>query len=120
VGFLLIFPIVTACILFGIKNFKIRRFVVVLASIGITAAALIFAYRNFFEPSHYYIKGAEKCNIVFLIIEFIIMFYICYVAVKRRKHYVAVLSVVQTLFMSWLELSGKIVMKEAIYFIRRI
>lgn len=115
VGFLLIFPIVTACILFGVRSFQLRKWTVIISSIAISAAALLLASSNFFEASHYYMKGAERLNLVFLIVEFLIMFYICYVSVKHRKYYVAVLSIVQTLFLSWLELTGKVELKEANY-----
>ena len=116
VGFLLLFPILTAAILFLIRNYTARKIIVIISSIAISGVTLYFATQNFFSSSnHFYIKDAEIINLIFLAIEFIIMCYIVFLGIRYKKIYVALLSLVQSAITFWLELSGKTEVKHDFY-----
>jgi len=98
------------------RSYIAKKVIVITSSIAISGAALFFATINFFNLSNqFYIKNAEILNIIFLLIEFLIMCYIIFLGIQYKKYYVSLLSVVQSGIMFWLELSGKAKMKQAFY-----
>ncbi|MDF2566751.1 MAG: echA [Oscillospiraceae bacterium] len=108
VSFLLLFPVLTAVLLFFAKGYLAKKIIVITSSVVISGMALIFATMNFFTLSNrFYIKDAEFVNILFLIIEFVIMCYLIYLGIRFKKYYVSLLSLVQSGILFWLELSGQ-------------
>jgi len=116
VSFLLLFPFFTAVLLLVFRSYIAKKVIVITSSIAISGVALFFATINFFNLSNqFYINKAEILNIIFLIIEFLIMCYIIFLGIQYKKYYVSLLSIVQSGIMFWLELSGKTKMEQTFY-----
>ena len=116
VSFLLLFPFFTAVLLLVFRSYTAKKVIVITSSIAISGVALLFAAIDFFNlENHFYINNAQLLNIIFLIIEFLVMCYIIFLGIKYKKYYVSLLSIVQSGIMFWLEISGKTEMEQAFY-----
>ncbi len=109
---LIIFPFLAALVQAFVKNNTLRKVTVCASSGLIIIATITFAIMNFAENGGgtYYFVGdgplGSVINYSMLFIEFALMGLIIYLSIKYKKYYVALLSVVQTCFVAWLELSG--------------
>ncbi|MBE6781110.1 MAG: NADH-quinone oxidoreductase subunit L [Ruminococcaceae bacterium] len=112
IAFLILFPFLAAAVQFAVKNNTLRTVTVCVSSGIIIVATVIFAAMNLSADSSgvYYFTGdnllGSTINYLMLFIEFALMGVIIYLSFKYKKYFVALLSVVQTCFVAWLELSG--------------
>lgn len=105
VSILILFPFVVAALLALTGNNRVRKVVVYGGCSIIIAATLIFA-------GVFFANGAQTINLfksthiidkIMLCGEFFLMLLIIYLSFKYKKYYAAVLSVVQTVAVAWLE-----------------
>lgn len=115
IAILILFPFLAALVQAFIKSNSLRRISVYISSAAIIVATIVFAIMNFgkeqYLVSDKLIIGGSSLtgtvNYIMLAVEFILMGIITYLSFKYRKYYAAVLSIVQTAFVAWLELSGR-------------
>ena len=107
--FLILFPFLAAAFQAVIKNNTVRKISVYLSSAAIIGVTVVFAIMRFADGGELsFIEHAATINHVMIAVEVLLMCLIVYLSFKYKKYYVAVLSVVQTVFIGWLELfSGK-------------
>ena len=107
--FLILFPFLAAAFQAVIKNNTVRKISVYLSSAIIIGTTIVFAAMRFADGQNIaFIEHAANINHIMIAVELILMGIIIYLSFKYKKHFVALLSVVQTLFITWLELfSGK-------------
>lgn len=110
IAFLLLFPVIAAAFFLISKNYAYRKVLTIISGAAICGAAIAFSVEKFFSSSNDFhvaeSAGTQGINIFFLIVELALMAYIVYASIKHKKYYAAVLSVVQTAIIFWLELSG--------------
>lgn len=115
IAILILFPFLAAAVQALVKNNSLRKLTVYISSGAIIIATIIFAVMNFGKEQAFLapdlpLLGFDLIGTVnygMLAIEFILMAIIIYLSFKYKKYWVALLSVVQTAFISWLELSGR-------------
>lgn len=110
--FLILFPFLTAAILAFAKNNTARKLIVYISSTIIILVASVFALGHFvsgtapckyFEPSHL----THNINYVMMAVELFLMVIVLRLSFKYKKYHTAVLSVLGTLPILWLELTGR-------------
>lgn len=114
IAILILFPFLAALMQALVKNNSLRKITVYISSAAIIVATIVFAVMNFGKEQHFlphdFTLGAfdiiGTVNYIMLAVEFILMGIIIYLSIKYKKYYAALLSIVQTCFIAWLELSG--------------
>ena len=108
IAFLICFPFVAAAVLALMKKHgKPRKFVIFVSCALIVAAVLYFVTGVLISgQSTAYLTETHAIDTVMLIAEIGLMCMIVYFGFRYRKYYVALLSVLQTGLITWLELSG--------------
>ena len=112
---LIFFPFLAAIVQALVKNNTVRKVTVYISSAVIILATIVFAVMNFGKSNYFVLPGTSVAgfditggiNYAMLSVEFVLMGIIIYLSFKYKKYFVALLSVVQTCFIAWLELSGK-------------
>ena len=112
---LILFPFIAAVVQALVKNNTLRKITVYISSAAIIIATITFAVMNFGKSTYFVEPGYSPfgfdltagINYAMLAIEFVLMGIIIYLSCKYKKYPVALLSIVQTCFIAWLELSGK-------------
>lgn len=109
ISFLILFPFLAAFLLaFMKRQSKIRSGVIFASCAVIIAAVLYFAVTGLLDgQTHRYLTQAESYDKIILIGEFVLMGIVIYFSFRYKKYYAALLSVVQTGMIAWLELSGR-------------
>lgn len=107
IGFLIIFPFIIALALAFVKNNVVRKVVTYISAVIVAGEAIAFAV-NFLVSGQpvQYLYNTEVIDIIMLVGEIFLMIMIIVLSVKYKKLYVAVLSVIQTAAIVWLEFSG--------------
>ena len=107
IGFLIIFPFIIALALAFVKNNVVRKAVTYISAVIVAGEAIAFAV-NFLVSGQpvQYLYNTEVIDIIMLVGELFLMIMIIVLSVKYKKLYVAVLSVIQTAAIVWLEFSG--------------
>ncbi len=109
--FLILFPFVLAIITYLSKEEKIRTLVVIAGSAILMAADLYFCincYRTgFSERGIEFVEEASTANLIIMLCELFLVGVVTYLSVKYRKYYCILLSLIGTLPVLWLELSGR-------------
>lgn len=114
IALLILFPFLAAVFQAFVKNNSVRKVSVYISSALIIAATIAFVVMNFrkeqsFIPADFMLGGFDivgTINYGMLAVEFVLMGIIIYLSFKYKKYYAALLSIVQTCFIAWLELSG--------------
>ena len=113
IAFLILFPFLTAAVLTATKNNTFRKVIVSVSGGMIIVAAIAFAVMYFGDE---YAEGTQflhdslftqMINYVMIGIEVFLMLVVVSMSIKHRKFHAAILSVIGTVAMMWLELSGK-------------
>ena len=109
ITFLIIFPFVAAFILAFMKQQgKVRDYFIFASCALIVAAVLYFAVTGLVSgENRAYLLETHGIDMAMLVAELGLMGLVVYYALRYKKYYVALLSVVQTGLMTWLDLSGQ-------------
>lgn len=106
--FLILFPFFSA-ILFKINsNFVFRKIVTYVSSIAIISAAVIFTvlWKLKGSVNIELVENTEYIDYIILFCEYLIMILITIISINFKKYLIALLSIVQTVAMTWFELVG--------------
>lgn len=108
VPFLIIFPVIMACLMFFAREEKVRRVLAFLGSVVIMVAAVVLAVQWFMNGSKLMVlyEETELADHVILAAEILLMCVVTYLSFKYRKYWVSLLSVIPTCAMVWYELVG--------------
>ena len=108
ITFLICFPFAAAGILSMMRQHgKTRKYFIFACCIAIFAAVLYFSMRVLISgKSAWYLADTPVIDKIILAGEFAMMALIIYFGSKFKKHYVSILSVVQTLLIAWVDLTG--------------
>jgi len=109
ITFLIAFPFLAALILaFMRKQGKLRSVFVFFSCVVLIAAVLYFSVNGLItNKSQSFLPETHNLDLAMMSAEFGLMILIVVYAVRYRKYYVALLSIVQTGMMTWLDFSGK-------------
>ena len=110
IGFLILFPFLAALIMYCMRKSGVVRRTVQFTFCGIIVTAVI-AFAAFFmmrRDEVSYLPHTHGIDMLMLAVEWAIVALVCYYSFKYRKYYCALLSVVQTGLITWLELSGQV------------
>jgi len=109
ITFLIAFPFLAALILaFMRKQGKLRSVFVFFSCIVLIAAVLYFSVNGLItNKTQMFLPETHNLDLAMMAAEFGLMILIVVYAVRYRKYYVALLSIVQTGMMTWLDFSGK-------------
>lgn len=101
-------PFISAFFLSLVKNNIVRQIITYVSSVGIIGVAATFAAIYFAsgQKQVYLFPEAEAVDIAMMAIEAFLMVLVTVLSFKYKKYYAAVLSIAQTAFMFWYELSG--------------
>lgn len=107
IAFLICFPFIVAALLFVTKNDNVRKIIVILSSIAITAVALVFSISGIINGgSLEYLEETHIIDQVMLVEELAILILIIVVSLKYKKYFVILLAVVETALIIWFEKFG--------------
>jgi len=107
-AFLICFPFIAAVVLALMKKHgKPRKYVVFGSSALIVAAMLYFVIGLLSSGKAVeYLENTHTIDLIMLIGEIFLMCLVVFLSFRHKKYYAALLSVVQTGLIAWLDLSG--------------
>lgn len=108
ISFIILFPFFAALALPAFKKgSKVQEYALYISSIVVMVSVIVFAV-DFLQTGsdRLYLTNAHDENMIIQLGEVFITGLIVYLSFKYKKYYAAVLSVVQTALVLWLELSG--------------
>jgi NADH:ubiquinone oxidoreductase subunit 5 (chain L)/Multisubunit Na+/H+ antiporter, MnhA subunit len=103
--FLILFPILVACLLLFVKQTTLRYAVVALSALAIGGASIYLLMQYAFEGAVYFAAPSEAASLVMVAIEMGLALFIVYMGAKFRNYLAIVLSVVQAALVVYLEIS---------------
>ena len=109
--FLILFPFVSAFVLFFLKkDSKCRSFLTISAALTELAASVYFAVYSFIhgdmEMGTYYLKDTHYADMLIAALELCLMMLVIVLSVKYKKYYIILLSVLGTVPVLYMDLSG--------------
>ena len=109
ITFLIAFPFLAALILSFLRKQQALRSVFVFISCGVIIAAVLYFSVTGLIMNHTqsFLKETHNFDLAMMAAEYVLMILIVGYAVKYKKYYVALLSIVQTGMMTWLDFSGE-------------
>ncbi|MCR5715764.1 MAG: NADH-quinone oxidoreductase subunit L [Lachnospiraceae bacterium] len=109
IGFLILFPFVVAILMALMKKGSLlRRYTLYLGAAIIIVCDIVFAVSTLLNGQElHFLEETHAIDHVILVGEWLLVALVCFYSFKFRKYYCALLSVVQTGAVTWLELTGK-------------
>ncbi len=109
IGFLILFPFVVAILMALMKKGSLlRRYTLYLGAGIIIVCDIFFAVSTLLNGQDlYFLEETHAIDTVILIGEWLLVALVCFYSFKFKKYYCALLSLVQTGAVTWLELTGK-------------
>jgi len=109
IAFLIVFPFLAALVLSFLRKQQALRSVFVFVSCGVIIAAVLYFSVTGMIMNHTqsFLPETHNFDLAMMTAEYVLMILIVGYAVKYRKYYVALLSIVQTGMMTWLDFSGE-------------
>jgi ech hydrogenase subunit A len=101
--FLILFPILVACLLLFVKRTTLRYAVVALSALIIGGASIYLLIRYAFEGVVYFAAPSEAASLAMVAIEMGLALFIIYMGAKFRNYLAIVLAVVQAALVVYLE-----------------
>ena len=101
--FLILFPILVACLLLFVKRTTLRYAVVTLSALAIGGASIYLLMRYAFEGAVYFAAPSETASLVMVAIEMVLALFIIYMGAKFRNYLAIALAVVQAALIVYLE-----------------
>jgi len=103
--FLILFPILAACLLLFVKRTTLRYAVVALSALFIGGASIYLLIRYAFGDAVYFAAPSEGASMAMVAIEMVLALFIIYMGAKFRNYLAIVLAVVQAALVVYLEIS---------------
>ena len=109
VPFLIIFPMVMACLMYVARAENVRRVLAFCGALVIMVASVVLTVQWFMNGKevmtlYYETEFADHC---ILVAEILLMCVVTFLSFKYRKYWISLLSILPTCAMVWYELSGK-------------
>nr|WP_284738391.1 proton-conducting transporter membrane subunit [Methanoculleus sp. CWC-02] len=101
--FLILFPILVACLLLFVKRTTLRYAVVALSALVIGGASIYLLMRYAFEGAVYFTAPSEAASLAMVAIEMGLALFIVYMGAKFRNYLAIALAVVQAALVVYLE-----------------
>lgn len=101
--FLILFPIIVACLLLFVKRTTVRYAVVALSALAIGGASIYLLLRYTFAGAVYFAAPSEAADLAMVAIEMVLALFIIYMGVKFRNYLAIALAVVQAALIVYLE-----------------
>ena len=101
--FLILFPILVACLLLFVKRTALRYAVVALSALAIGGASIYLLMRYAFEGAVYFAAPSETVSLAMVAIEMGLALFIIYMGAKFRNYLAIVLAVIQAALVVYLE-----------------
>jgi ech hydrogenase subunit A len=101
--FLILFPILVACLLLFVKQTALRYAVVALSALAIGGASIYLLMRYAFEGAVYFAAPSETVSLAMVAIEMGLALFIIYMGAKFRNYLAIVLAVIQAALVVYLE-----------------
>lgn len=107
IGCLIFFPFIVAIILSLVSNNTVRKVIVYIAAVAIILTVVLFSVDFLIGGNTIaFLPHTETIDKIMLAGELLLMVLIIWLSIKYKKYYAAILSVVQTGALAWLELAG--------------
>ncbi|HOB18365.1 MAG TPA: proton-conducting transporter membrane subunit [Candidatus Methanoculleus thermohydrogenotrophicum] len=103
--FLILFPILVACLLLFVKRTTLRYAVVALSALAIGGASIYLLVQYAFEGAVYFAAPSEAAGLAMLAIEMVLALFIIYMGAKFRNYPAIALAVVQAALIVYLEMT---------------
>ncbi|WP_292489313.1 proton-conducting transporter membrane subunit [Methanoculleus sp. 10] len=103
--FLILFPILVACLLLFVKRTTLRYAVVALSALAIGGASVYLLVRYAFGGAVYFAASSEAADLAMVAIEMVLALFIIYMGAKFRNYLAIALAVVQAALIVYLETS---------------
>lgn len=103
--FLILFPILVACLLLFVKRTALRYVVVALSALAIGGASIYLLVRYAFAGAVYFAAPSEAASMAMVAIEMVLALFIIYMGAKFRNYLAIALAVVQAALIVYLETS---------------
>ncbi len=100
--FLMLFPILVACLLLFVKRTTLRYAVVVLSALAIGGASIYLLVRYAFAGAVYFAAPSETVSMAMVVIEMLLALFIIYMGAKFRNYLAIALAVVQAALIVYL------------------
>lgn len=106
--FLILFPFLSAVLLKVNSNFIFRKIITYISSVAIIGVSVAFTVLWALNGSVALklVKNTEYIDYIILFCEYLIMVIVTVIAINYKKYLIALLSIVQTLAITWFELVG--------------
>lgn len=103
--FLILFPILVACLLLFVKRTTLRYAVVALSALAIGGASIYLLMRYAFAGAVYFAAPSEAASLAMVAIEMVLALFIIYMGAKFRNYLAIALAVVQAALIVYLEMT---------------
>ena len=103
--FLILFPILVACLLLFVKRTTLRYAVVALSALAIGGASIYLLMRYAFAGAVYFAAPSEAASLAMVAIEMVLALFIIYMGAKFRNYLAIALAVVQAPLIVYLEMT---------------
>ena len=111
--FLILFPFLLAILTYAAKEEKIRSLIVITGSLILMAADIVFCVNSFrtgkTNRGITYVEEAVGANYIIMVCEVFLVCVVTYLSVKYKKYYCILLSLIGTLPVLWLDITGRAV-----------
>ena len=108
IPFLIIFPLIAACLMYLIRSDNVRKVIAFLAALAIMAGVGVLTAQWFMGGSEVltlYVD-TEIADYCILAAEVVLMCVVTFLCFKYRKYWISLLSIIPTAGMVWLEVAG--------------
>lgn len=107
ISILILFPILAACVIFFIRNDKVRDVIVRISAILTATLTLIVVIQNFKEGISLNFQYEKMIDYIIILVEVLVAVYIIILGIKNKKYVISVLSAIQTSLILWFEFTQK-------------
>jgi ech hydrogenase subunit A len=104
---LIIFPFITALVLYAVKSNEIRKAIIYLCGAVIMIIAIIFSVQTFVAGhTMMFVEEAHAVDTIMLLGEFALMVLVIFMSFRYKRYFAAFLSIIQTAVIAVVDLTG--------------